>query len=233
MSLEHSFKQIMPPQSIAKCYMGILLSYVPKVLRYGDSFNACTWSPDLYWDASHGIAPLIKHEKHISLVFCFYFYTYSETFLIRTSYIYNTYIIRIDRKPIYLKTTHSRLCLAWGILPLPIFLLALGSEKYDYTLAHVSTWITYMIQNVKLENVDIDSNGFLKDFYVTLNFDRGSQANAEHVLFNLVYEIKKRLKIPHNQRIFINEFGVKFDWCKFYIHVCLFIYIYMYILPLL
>lgn len=127
-----------------------------------------------------------------------------------------------DGKPVYLKTTHSRLCLAWGIIPLPVFLLPHGSEKYDYTLSHVSTWISYMMQNVQLENVDTDNDNYIKDFFITLNFDTGSSANAEHVLYNIVYFVKKKLNIDHNQRIYTNQYGVKFDWRAFYINVCIF-----------
>ena len=65
-SLEKEFKQIMTPYSIAKSYIGVLLSYVPKILREADSFSARTWCPDLYWDGSHGIASLIKYFKHLS-----------------------------------------------------------------------------------------------------------------------------------------------------------------------
>lgn len=65
-SLENDFKKIMTPYSIAKSYIGVLLSYVPKILREGDSYCAGTWCPDLYWDGSHGIASLIKYFKFLS-----------------------------------------------------------------------------------------------------------------------------------------------------------------------
>ena len=78
------------------------------------------------------------------------------------------------------------------------------------------------MQTVRLENVEVDDNNFIKHFFITLNFDLGTQANPEHVLFNIVYFVKKKLQMNHDEQIYINEYGVKFDWQQFYLHVCMF-----------
>ena len=73
-SLEKSFDKIMTSQTISKGYVGILLCSLPKILRYADSICASFWCPDIYWDGSHGIAPLIRHHKNISYVYTFFVY---------------------------------------------------------------------------------------------------------------------------------------------------------------
>ena len=65
-----------------------------------------------------------------------------------------------------------------------------------------------------------DDNGYLKKFCNILNMDTGTQMNPSKVLYHVVYYIKEELGISQNVKIFTNKNGIKFDFSKYYLHVC-------------
>ena len=119
-----------------------------------------------------------------------------------------------------MKTTSGRLSLATGLGVLPVLILPHGSEKYQWQLRHIAMWIAKMIRLCDAKHL-CDDNGELIKFYNVLNMDRGTAMNANKVLYHIVYYIKDELNIPQNQQIFTNENGIKFNFCKYYLHVCI------------
>ena len=181
-------------------YHNLSFGHLSKQLKTIDDFISQTYSPDIYWDASHATVPTIMNNKYKGI--------HTNTFVMQQQHIHKIIKQIKDGRRGMLNVTQARMTNKLGFIVGKTKWLPNGSEGFIYQIPHIASYIAKLHLNAKssFNNVYEKNNQiFLKDYYTAVNIDNATQIEYYAYRNALHFFIKKILKIPLDQQYWCND----------------------------